>query len=58
MPPEGYHERERKLEKYAKIREQNKAFLRNFQQAMRERVQLSNLNDLLEENNIKTIYTT
>ena len=53
MPPEGYHERQR--EKYAKIREQNKAFLRNFQQAMRERVQLSNLNDLLKENNIKTI---
>ena len=53
MPPEGYHERQR--EKYAKTREQNKAFLRNFQQAMRERVQLSNLNDLLEENNIKAI---
>ena len=53
MPPEGYHERQR--EKYAKIREQNKAFLRSFQQAMRERVQLSNLNDLLEENNIKAI---
>ena len=53
MPPEGYQERQR--EKYAKIREQNKAFLRNFQQAMRERVQLSNLNDLLKENNIKPV---
>ena len=53
MPPEGYYERQR--EKYAKIREQNKAFLRNFQQAIREKVQLSNLNDLLKENNIKTI---
>ena len=53
MPPEGYQERQR--EKYAKIREQNKAFLRNFHQAMRKRVQLSNLNDLLKENNIKTI---
>ena len=53
MPPEGYHEKQR--EKYAKIREQNKAFLRNFQQAIREKVQLRNLNDLLEENNIKAI---
>ena len=41
MPPEGYYERRR--EKYAEI-------IKN-----REKLQLSNLNDLLEENNIKTI---
>ena len=51
MPPEGYYERRRK--KYAEIIKD----VENYAEIIKniEKVQLSNLNDLLEENNIKTI---